>query len=88
MTRSRLGQRDRVRVELRLPRAVAEATYGCARDWNMSLSEAGSRLIEAGLMRQGAHVKGTCRVDDSSTFSDPESPSRPLKVDGGDSREE
>lgn len=71
MNRPKLGPRDRVRVELRLPRAVAEAIYRCAREWNMSLSEAGSRLIESGYQNPslGAKipgVKGDSRLPESA----------------------
>jgi hypothetical protein len=48
VARPELGKRERVRVELRLPQASAEALYQCARDWNLSLSEAGARLIDLG----------------------------------------
>lgn len=48
MDRPELGVRDRMRVEFRLPRASAEAAYQCAREWNVSLSEAGARLIDLG----------------------------------------
>lgn len=48
MTRPELGTRDRVRVEFRLPQAAADAVYRCAREWNVSLSEAGTRLIDLG----------------------------------------
>lgn len=51
MDRPELGVRDRVRVEFRLPRASAEAAYRCAREWNVSLSEAGARLIDLGYER-------------------------------------
>lgn len=51
MTRPELGTRDRVRVEFRLPQAAAEAVYRCAREWNVSLSEAGTRLIDLGYER-------------------------------------
>lgn len=51
MTRPELGTRDRVRVEFRLPQAAAEAVYRCAREWNVSLSEAGTRLIDLGYGR-------------------------------------
>jgi len=51
MARPELGVRDRVRVEFRLPRASAEAAYQCAREWNVSLSEAGARLIDLGYER-------------------------------------
>lgn len=44
--RPRLSRPDRVRVELRLPRACAESAYRCAREWDVSLSEAGARLID------------------------------------------
>jgi hypothetical protein len=47
--RPKLGSRDRMRVEFRLPRDVAEAAYQCARRWDVSLSEAGARLIVSGL---------------------------------------
>jgi hypothetical protein len=49
MNRPELGTRDRVRVEFRLPRATAGAVYRCARRWDVSLSEAGARLIESRL---------------------------------------
>jgi len=40
---------QRVRVELRLFPATAEALYQRAAEWNVSISEAGNRLIDAGL---------------------------------------
>jgi hypothetical protein len=40
---------QRVRVELRLFPATAEALYQRAAEWNVSVSEAGNRLIDAGL---------------------------------------
>lgn len=48
MTRPELGTRDRVRVEFRLQQSAAEAVYRCAREWDVSLSEAGARLIALG----------------------------------------
>ena len=39
----------RVRVELRLFPTTAEALYQRAAEWNVSVSEAGNRLIGAGL---------------------------------------
>jgi hypothetical protein len=59
MDRPELGSRDRMRVEFRLPRAVAEAAYQCARRWDVSLSEAGARLIVSGLAQldPGAEAK-------------------------------
>ena len=39
----------RVRVEMRLFPATAEALYQRAAEWNVSVSEAGNRLIDAGL---------------------------------------
>lgn len=40
--------RERVRVELRLAPQIAEMLYDSAREWDVSLSEAGTRLILAG----------------------------------------
>lgn len=40
--------RERVRVELRLPPHVAQMIYDRAQHWDVSLSEAGSRLIRIG----------------------------------------
>lgn len=40
--------RERVRVELRLPPHVAQMIYDRAQHWDVSLSEAGSRLIQIG----------------------------------------
>lgn len=48
MDRPHLGPRGRLRVELRLPPQVAEMLYDSAREWHVSLSEAGARLIELG----------------------------------------
>lgn len=59
MARPALGVRDRVRVEFRLPRATAEAAYQCAREWNVSLSEAGARLIDLGYERMAAKATGS-----------------------------
>lgn len=49
MNRPEFGSRDRVRVEFRLPRETADAVYSWSRKWNVSLSEAGARLIESRL---------------------------------------
>ncbi len=57
MERPHLVPRDRVRVEFRLPPAVAETAYRCARQWNVSLSEAGARLIESGYEKHAAATK-------------------------------
>lgn len=65
MSRPKLGPRDRVRVEFRLPREVAEAAYRCADDWDVSLSEAGSRLIESGYTSVGSLPKTPDLVDAS-----------------------
>lgn len=59
MRRPHLGPRDRVRVEFRLPRAVAEAAYHCAGEWDVSLSEAGARLIESGYEILTAHSRSS-----------------------------
>lgn len=40
---------QRTRVELRLFPATAEALYQRAEEWNVSVSEAGNRLIDSGL---------------------------------------
>ena len=65
MSRPKLGPRDRVRVEFRLPREVAEAAYRCAHDWDVSLSEAGSRLIESGYASLGSQARASGSVHDS-----------------------
>ncbi|WP_187776148.1 hypothetical protein [Antrihabitans cavernicola] len=44
-----VGRRDRVRVEFRLPRDTATAVYRCVDMWDVTLSQAGTRLIELGL---------------------------------------
>lgn len=49
MERADRRRRDRVRVELRLRPATADALHERARVWDVSVSEAGNRLIEAGL---------------------------------------
>ncbi len=69
MSRPKLGPRDRVRMEVRLPPAVAESAYRCARDWDVSLSEAASRLIVSGYAnrnsctRDAGTVGCSCSVD-------------------------
>lgn len=65
MNRPTLGPRHRVRVEFRLPREVAEAAYRCADDWDVSLSEAGSRLIESGYTSLRSQPKIPALVNDS-----------------------
>lgn len=65
MSRPTLGPRDRVRVEFRLPREVAEAAYRCADDWDVSLSEAGSRLIESGYTSLRSQPKMAALANDS-----------------------
>lgn len=63
--RPHLVPRDRVRVEFRLPPAVAETAYRCAREWNVSLSEAGARLIESGYEKHASATKSSERRRDS-----------------------
>jgi hypothetical protein len=48
MGRPQLGPRERLRVELRLSPEIAEMLYDSAQQWNVSLSEAGARLIQLG----------------------------------------
>lgn len=48
MDRPRTKPQERIRVELRLPPQVAELLYDSAQHWHVSLSEAGSRLIQTG----------------------------------------
>lgn len=48
MDRPHTRVRERVRVELRLPPHVAQMIYDRAQHWDVSLSEAGSRLIQIG----------------------------------------
>ncbi|PEG35235.1 hypothetical protein CQY20_22425 [Mycolicibacterium agri] len=48
MDRPQTRLRERIRVELRLPPHVAEMIYESAQHWDVSLSEAGSRLIQIG----------------------------------------
>ena len=48
MVRPHLGPRERMRVELRLAPQVAEMLYDSAQEWDVSLSEAGARLIQMG----------------------------------------
>lgn len=48
MSRPRVHPRERVRVELRLPPQIAQMLYDSARQWDVSLSEAGARLIQLG----------------------------------------
>lgn len=67
--RPEFGPKDRVRVEFRLPRAVAEAAYRCACEWNVSLSEAGTRLIESGFMATHASAKPTGAASNSYTLA-------------------
>lgn len=50
---------QRVRVELRLFPATAEALYQRAAEWNVSVSEAGNRLIDTGLA-------GTANADEKA----------------------
>lgn len=85
MSRPKLGPRDRVRVEFRLPREVAEAAYRCADDWDVSLSEAGSRLIESGYTSLGSKSKIRALVDDSCREDSAGlNPSTNPAMDGGD----
>ncbi|ULN47860.1 hypothetical protein MI170_00250 [Mycolicibacterium goodii] len=49
MTPRQAPRLQRTRVELRLFPATAEALYQRAEEWNVSVSEAGNRLIDAGL---------------------------------------
>lgn len=48
MNRPVLGHRSRVRVEFSLAPDLAEKVYGYARQHDLTLSQAGSRLIIAG----------------------------------------
>jgi hypothetical protein len=66
MDRPQLQSRDRLRVELRLPAETAETVYRCARGWDVSLSEAGTRLIESGAAALGMAVKTAARQSDLS----------------------
>jgi hypothetical protein len=53
MNRPRAPRPQRVRVELRLYPATADALYHRAAAWNVSISEAGNRLLKAGLENTG-----------------------------------
>ena len=59
MTPRQAPRLQRVRVELRLFPATAEALYQRAAEWNVSVSEAGNRLIDTGLA-------GTANVDEKA----------------------
>ncbi|MYV30873.1 hypothetical protein GQ649_27040 [Rhodococcus sp. DSM 6344] len=50
MDRPRLSSVERVRVELRLPPSTARALYRYAADSGVTLSQAGAKLIESGLV--------------------------------------
>jgi hypothetical protein len=50
---------ERVRVELRLQPAIAEKLYAWAEHENLSLSDAGNRLIKTGLAQQPVSTKTT-----------------------------
>lgn len=56
--RPEIQQRKRLRVEFRLPQDHVDLVYRCARDWDVSLSDAGARLLEiAGdQLRRGSSV--------------------------------
>lgn len=51
MDRPRLAGRRRIRVELRLPSGAADVLYRLADVWDVSLSDAGARLIELGCIQ-------------------------------------
>jgi hypothetical protein len=53
MGRPHLGPRERLRVELRLSPQIAEMLYDSAQQWDVSLSEAGARLIQLGYPHNG-----------------------------------
>jgi hypothetical protein len=59
MDRPQLRPVDKLRVELRLPPRVAELLYLSAREWNVSLSEAGARLILSGSTHETDQPKDT-----------------------------
>ncbi|MGC7358365.1 hypothetical protein RA989_21185 [Mycobacteroides abscessus subsp. massiliense] len=59
MDRPPLSARGRLRVEFRLRGITAETVYRCAREWDMSLSEAGDRLISAGAIALDADSETT-----------------------------
>ena len=63
---------ERIRVEFRLPRGLAEVVYGCAGDWDVSLSEAGARLIESGYET----ITGQLRIPVVAKVSSPADPAR------------
>lgn len=52
MDRPQLGRMERLRVELRRSPRVAEVLYRSAQEWHVTLSEAGSRLIMSGSVRE------------------------------------
>lgn len=52
MDRPQLPPVEKLRVELRLPSRVAELLYLSAQEWEVSLSEAGARLILSGRIRE------------------------------------
>jgi hypothetical protein len=70
MDRPQLQSRDRLRVEFRLPAGTAETVYRCAREWAVSLSEAGTGLIESGAAALGMAVKTAARESGLSRKSD------------------
>jgi hypothetical protein len=59
MRRLQVNRPERVRVELRLQPAIAEKLYAWANHENLSLSDAGNRLIETGLAEQSVSAKTT-----------------------------
>ena len=59
MRRLQANRPERVRVELRLQPAVAEKLYAWAKHENLSLSDAGNRLIETGLAEKPVPTKTT-----------------------------
>jgi hypothetical protein len=59
MDRPQLRPLDKLRVELRLPSRVAEVLYLSAQEWQVSLSEAGARLILSGSIHETDSPKGT-----------------------------
>ncbi len=57
MRRPQVKRPERIRVELRLDPATATALYESASRWNLSLSAAGTRLLEMGLRQDATTMR-------------------------------
>lgn len=53
MDRPQVERPRRTRVELRMQPQTAEALYARAKKWNLTISDAGNRLVEMSLLHLG-----------------------------------